>query len=125
MTNRQKAEQLLQQMTLTEKVAQLAQHFFGFNAYTRDEKGEIVLTQEFKDYVLRFGGLGMLCGYFRADPWSKRGYKTGGIVAEEREKAYNLLQKFVIENTRLGIPVLMEEDAPPWQANFRQRNIPR
>ena len=57
MTNRQKAEQLLQQMTLTEKVGQLAQHFFGFNAYTRDEQGEIVLTQEFKDYVLRFGGL--------------------------------------------------------------------
>ena len=112
MINRQKAEQLLQQMTLTEKVGQLAQHFFGFNAYTRDEKGEIVLTQEFKDYVLRFGGLGTLYGYFRADPWSKRGYHTGGIVAEEREKAYNLLQKFVIENTRLGIPVLMEEDAP-------------
>jgi beta-glucosidase len=112
MTNRQKAEKLLQQMTLTEKVGQLAQRPFGFEAYTRDEKGEIVLTQAFKDYVLRFGGLGMLCNYFRADPWSKRCYQTGGIVASEREKAYNLLQRFVIENTRLGIPVLMEEDAP-------------
>ena len=112
MTNRQKAEKLLQKMTLTEKVGQLAQRPLGFEAYTRDEKGEIILTQAFKDYVLRFGGLGMLCAYFRADPWSKRGYKTGGIVASEREKAYNVLQKFVVENTRLGIPVLMEEDAP-------------
>ncbi len=112
MTNKEKARELLKKMTLNEKVGQLAQHFFGFNAYTRDENGEIVLTEAFKQYVLRFGGLGMLYGYFRADPWSQRGYKTGGITAEEREKAYNILQKFVIENTRLGIPVLVEDDSP-------------
>ena len=110
--NHRRAEALLKQMTLNEKVGQLAQRPFGFEAYTRDEKGEIILTEEFKAYVLKFGGLGMLANYFRADPWSKRSYKTGGIVASEREKAYNLLQKFVIENTRLGIPMLIEEDAP-------------
>ena len=99
-------------MTLNEKIGQLAQQFFGFNAYTRDENNEIVLTEEFKSYVLKFGGIGMLNNYFRADPWSKRCYVTGGIIAAEREKAYNVLQKFVIENTRLGIPVLIEEDAP-------------
>ena len=110
--NRRRAEALLRKMTLREKVGQLAQRPFGFNAYTRDAQGEIVLTEEFKNYVLKFDGLGMLCAYFRADPWSKRGYRTGGITAAEREKAYNILQKFVIENTRLGIPVLLEEDAP-------------
>lgn len=110
--NRKRAQSLLQKMTLKEKVGQLAQHFLGFNAYTRDEKGEIVLTEEFKSYVLEYGGPGMLYGYFRADPWSKRCYKSGGILAEEREKAYNILQKFVVENTRLGIPVLFEEDTP-------------
>ena len=111
-SNKERAKELLAKMTLNEKVGQLAQNVFGFNAYTRDENGEIVLTEEFKDYVLRFGGLGMLNNYFRADPWSKRSYKTGGILASEREKAYNILQKFMIENTRLGIPVLIEEDAP-------------
>ena len=99
-------------MTLREKVGQLAQQFVGFEAYTRNENGEITLTEEFKNYILRFGGIGRLYGYLRAAPWSKRSYKTGGSLASEREKAYNFLQRFVVENTRLGIPVLMEEDAP-------------
>lgn len=107
-----RAKDLVKQMTLREKVGQLAQKFFGFEAYTRDANGEIILTEAFKDYVLRFGGIGRLYGLFRADPWSKRSYQTGGIVAAERERAYNLLQKFVVENTRLGIPVLVEDDAP-------------
>ena len=105
------ARALLEKMTLTEKVGQLAQCFRGFNAFSRDDNGEIVLTEEFKQYVLRFGGIGVLYGFFRSDPWSRRGYQTGGIVASKREKAYNILQKFVIENTRLGIPVLMTGDA--------------
>ena len=109
---KKRAKELLDKMTLNEKVGQLAQNFLGFNAYTRDEKGELILTEEFKSYVLQFGGIGMLNNYFRADPWSKRCYATGGITAFEREKAYNILQKFVIENTRLKIPVLIEEDAP-------------
>ncbi len=93
--SRRRAEELLKKMTLNEKVGQLAQQPLGFNAYTRDENGEIYLTEEFKNYVLKFGGLGMLNNYFRADPWSQRNYRTGGIVASEREKAYNVLQKFV------------------------------
>ena len=93
--NREKAEELLSKMTLKEKVGQLAQKPFGFNAYTRDENGEIVLTEEFKSYVKEFGGIGMLYGFFRADPWSNCRYDNGGIVASEREKAYNILQKYV------------------------------
>lgn len=107
-----RAAELLDRMTLREKVGQLAQNFFGFHAYCRDENNEIILTEEFKAYVLKFGGIGMLNNYFRADPWTKRCYATGGITAEEREKAYNILQKFIIENTRLSIPVLIEEDTP-------------
>ena len=110
--SKRRAKELVGQMTLREKVGQLAQKTFGFNAYTRDENGEIILTEAFKNYVLYFGGIGRLYGFFRADPWSTRCYQTGGIIASEREKAYNILQKFVVENTRLGIPVLMEEDAP-------------
>lgn len=110
--NKKRAIELCSKMTLNEKVGQLAQNFYGFNAYERDENGEIVLTKEFKDYVLKFGGIGMLYGFFRADPWSKKCYDNGGITADEREKAYNILQKFVVENTRLGIPVLLEDEAP-------------
>lgn len=111
-TNRERAAELLSKMTLNEKVGQLAQNFFGFNAYSRDENGEIFLTDEFKAYVQKFGGIGMLNNFFRSDPWCKKNYATGGIILEEREKAYNILQKYIIENTRLGIPVLIEEDTP-------------
>lgn len=111
-TNRDRAAALVERMTLREKVGQLAQNFFGFNAYERDENNEIVLTEAFKAYVQRFGGIGMLNNYFRSDPWCKKNYATGGIVLEERERAYNILQKYIVENTRLGIPVLIEEDAP-------------
>ena len=111
-SNKDRAKLLVGKMTLNEKVGQLAQLFYGFKAYDRDEKGEIILTKEFKAYVQKYGGIGMLNNYFRSDPWSKRGYSTGGITLEEREKAYNVLQRYVVENTRLGIPVLIEEDAP-------------
>ncbi|MBQ4110015.1 MAG: glycoside hydrolase family 3 C-terminal domain-containing protein [Clostridia bacterium] len=112
MDNKKRAKELCAKMTLNEKIGQLAQNFYGFNAYERDENGEIVLTKEFKDYVLKFGGIGMLYGYFRSDPWSKKSYENGGITLEEREKAYNLMQKFILENTRLKIPVLHEDEAP-------------
>ena len=79
---RRRAQALLEKMTLTEKVGQLAQQYWGFNAYTRDENGEIILTEDFKKYVLRFGGIGKLYGYFRADPWSRRGYSTGVVTAD-------------------------------------------
>ena len=39
-----KAEELCGKMTLKEKIGQLSQNFYGFNAYERDENGEIVLT---------------------------------------------------------------------------------
>ena len=110
--NKKRATELCGKMTLKEKVGQLAQNFYGFNAYERDDKGEIVLTKQFKDYVIKFGGIGMLYGFFRADPWSKKCYDNGGITVEEREKAYNIMQKFVVENTRLGIPVIHEDEAP-------------
>ncbi len=107
-----RAKDLLEKMTLKEKIGQLAQNVYGFNAYTRDENNKIVLTEEFKNYVKKYGGIGMLNNYFRADPWTKRSYKTGGIILSEREEAYNILQKFIVEETRLGIPVIIEEDAP-------------
>lgn len=111
---KQRAKELVEKMTLKEKTGQLAQLCMGFKAYERDENNEIVLTEDFKQYVQKFGGIGMLNNYFRADPWVRgnRGNKNDEITLEEREKAYNILQKYIVENTRLGIPVLNEEDTP-------------
>ena len=77
---RRRAQALLSKMTLTEKVGQLAQQLWGFTAYTRDENGEIILTEEFKSYVLRFGGIGKLYGYIRSDPWSNAVMLRAGLL---------------------------------------------
>ncbi len=116
--NRRRAEEFLKKMTLREKIGQICQGFYGFTAITRDDEGNIVLTEEFKEYVQKFGGVGMLNNYFRHDSFTTRTRnKIGmemveGIKLEEREIAYNILQKYLIENTRLGIPTLIEEDSP-------------
>ncbi len=105
-----RAEDLLSRMTLREKVGQLTQRLYGFSSFTRQGE-EILLSGEFKDEVARYSGLGTLYGLHRADPWSGRTVETGldGVLAT---KATNLVQKYVIEHSRLGIPVLLSSECP-------------
>lgn len=101
---------LLERMTLAEKVGQLNQRMYGWNAYVKREDG-FVLTDEFKEEVARGGGMGALYGLFRSDPWSGVNY-SNGITAADSAKAANTVQKYIIEHTRLGIPVLLSEECP-------------
>lgn len=110
MDSKEKARLLLEQMTLREKIGQLNQRLYGFSIYER--KGEeIILTGEFQDEVERWGGLGVLYGLYRADPWSKRTKETG-ITCDISAKAYNAVQKYVIEHSRLHIPMLLSTECP-------------
>ncbi len=105
-----RAENLLSLMTVREKVGQLNQRLYGFSIYER--KGEkIELTGEFKEEVEKCGGLGVLYGLYRADPWSGKDYTTGlaGILAP---KAYNMVQRYVLEHSRLGIPMMLSTECP-------------
>jgi Beta-glucosidase-related glycosidases len=97
-------------MTLREKVGQLNQRLYGFSCYER-HGDEIQLTQEFIDEAEHFSGMGTLYGFYRADPWSKRDFETG-IPPELARKAYNTVQRYVLEHSRLGIPVLMSSECP-------------
>ena len=56
--SRKRAEALLAQMTATEKVGQLNQHLYGFRIY-HVEDGKIIFTQELKDEVKKWGGIGI------------------------------------------------------------------
>lgn len=47
----------------------------------------------------------------RADPWTQRTLKTG-LNPTLAPKAVNKLQRYVIENTRLGIPLFLAEECP-------------
>ncbi|MNO20841.1 Periplasmic beta-glucosidase precursor [compost metagenome] len=101
---------LLSRMTLREKVGQLNQRMYGWDAYVR--KGETFeLTDAFRDEVAKGGGMGALYGLFRSDPWSGVNYDNG-IAAADSARVANMVQQYVLEHTRLGIPVLLTEECP-------------
>ncbi|MBC1729113.1 glycoside hydrolase family 3 C-terminal domain-containing protein [Listeria seeligeri] len=105
-----RVEDLLAKMTLAEKCGQLNQRMYGWDAFSRD--GDVFqITDSFKLEVARFEGIGALYGLFRADPWSKMNKETG-ISRVNSAKVANMVQRYVVENTRLGIPVLLAEEVP-------------
>lgn len=101
-------ESLLARMTLREKIGQLNQRMFGWDAVRRTPGG-LELTEAFRREVGRWGGMGALYGLSRADPWSGRTVETG-LREEESAHAANLIQRYVLDHTRLGIPVLLSEE---------------
>lgn len=110
LTPKERAQSLLGEMTIKEKVGQLNQRLYGFSSYVR-EGDNILLTDEFKSEVDRWSGLGLLYGLQRADPWSAKTFTTG-LDGKLAVRAYNQVQRYVIEHSRLGIPVLMCEECP-------------
>lgn len=106
----ERAEDLLSRMTLREKVGQLNQRLYGFAIYERNGE-EITFTQELKDEVARYSGLGTLYGLHRADPWSGKDFDTG-LEGSLSVKARNQLQAYVMAHSRLGIPVLFSTECP-------------
>ncbi|QHW33656.1 beta-glucosidase [Paenibacillus rhizovicinus] len=110
LTVEERIEDLLGRMTTKEKVGQVNQHMYGWNAYRRLPDG-IELTEAFKQEVAFGDGMGALYGLFRADPWSAVTYENG-ITATQSAKAANAVQRYIREHTRLGIPVLLSEECP-------------
>ncbi|WP_293915939.1 MULTISPECIES: glycoside hydrolase family 3 N-terminal domain-containing protein [unclassified Sphingobacterium] len=99
---------LIQRMTLEEKVGQLLCPL-GWEMYER--KGNTAtVSQKFKDIVAS-KHIGMLWATFRADPWTQKTI-ANGLNPQLSAEAANALQKYIIENTRLGIPVFLAEEAP-------------
>ncbi len=106
----ERADLLLREMTLKEKAGQLNQRLYGFRIY--DRNGDTVtLKDEFYQEVDRYDGLGALYALYRSDPWSERDYENG-LCGEMAVDLYNEIQRYVIEHTRLGIPVLMSSECP-------------
>ena len=77
---KERVEDLLSRMTLREKVGQLNQRLYGFHAYER-HGDEITLTEETISEAEYFGGLGVVYGLYRADPWSAK-TKENGLTSE-------------------------------------------
>lgn len=105
-----RAKDLLSHMTLAEKVGQLNQKLYGFAIYERKQE-EIILSDEFKEEVEKYSGLGTLYGLYRADPWAGKDFDSG-LCGQLSVKAYNQVQSYVLEHSRLKIPVLMSSECP-------------
>ncbi|MEU2677484.1 glycoside hydrolase family 3 N-terminal domain-containing protein [Streptomyces sp. NPDC007107] len=101
---------LLSRMTLTEKVGQVNQRMYGWDTYERTPSGHR-LTDAFRAEVAAWNGMGALYGLQRADPWSGVTAETG-IGAADGARVSDAVQRHVVENTRLGIPVLLVEEMP-------------
>nr|WP_306943803.1 glycoside hydrolase family 3 N-terminal domain-containing protein [Streptomyces phaeochromogenes] len=97
-------------MTLREKAGQLNQRMYGWDAYRRTPDG-FELTEALYAETERFAGLGALYGLLRADAWSGVDHSTG-VGAADGATLADLVQRHVMERSRLGIPALLVEEVP-------------
>ena len=104
-------DRLIDSMSFTQKVGQLNQRLFGWKSVERNAAGRLVASDELKQEIDRWGGLGALYGLLRADPWSGQHWGNG-IRPEERPEAVAVVQQTVLERGAHGIGVLLSEEAP-------------
>jgi len=100
---------LLGRMTVAEKVGQLWLPEYGWQACRRVD-GRIVVTDAWRELIVAHG-IGALYGLFRADPWT-RVTLAEGLRARDAATAANAVQRLAVEETRLGIPLLLSEECP-------------
>lgn len=103
-----RVKDLLSQMTLEEKAGQLS-CLLGWEMYQKE--GNTVQPSEQFTNIVKERNIGMFWATLRADPWTKKTLENG-LNPELAAKATNALQKYVIENTRLGIPIFFAEECP-------------
>ncbi|MDR3184732.1 MAG: glycoside hydrolase family 3 C-terminal domain-containing protein [Prevotellaceae bacterium] len=102
-----RTQDLLSRMTLEEKVGQLLCPL-GWEMYEKLD-GKVRHAEKFES-LIREKQAGMLWATFRADPWTKKTIENGLNPALAAE-ASNALQRYVMENTRLGIPLFLAEES--------------
>lgn len=103
----QRVQDLLERMTTAEKIGQLIQPM-GWKMYKKETDGTVQITEEFKAELAQ-GGVGSLYGVLRADPWTEVTLETG-LTPRQGAVATNVIQRYAIEHSRLGIPILFGEE---------------
>ena len=105
----ERAEDLLGRMTVDEKLGQLLCPL-GWPMYDKVSADSVTISDTYRDFIQNQHG-GMLWAVFRADPWTKKTLETG-LNPTLAAKAYNALQRYAMDSTRLGIPIMLAEEAP-------------
>jgi len=101
---------LMSRMTLDEKIGQLLCPL-GWESYAIDTRRKDVSETDYFRKLVDEQHIGMLWAVYRADPWTKKTL-ANGLSPELAAKAGNALQRYVMEHTRLGIPLFLAEEAP-------------
>ena len=105
----QRVSDLLSRMTLDEKIGQL-RCTLAWDYYNVIGRKRVVPSESFKKDIAD-GNVGMLWATYRADPWTRKTLDNG-LNPRLAALCGDALQKYVIENTRLGIPLFLAEEAP-------------
>ena len=100
---------LVDRMTLEEKLGQLLCPL-GWPMYEKVSDSTVTISDTYRDFIQKQHG-GMLWATFRADPWTRKTLETG-LNPRLAVQAYNALQHYAVDSTRLGIPVFLAEEAP-------------
>lgn len=101
-------ESLISRMTIDEKIGQLCCPF-GWPSYIKaSPTSSPHINPTFK------ADSGTLWATLRADPWTQKTVETG-LSPKESAAMLNRLQRYAIDSTRLGIPLLFAEEAPHGQ----------
>lgn len=104
----ERVNDLVGRMTVEEKIGQLVCPM-GWPMYTK-EGDSLGLSDEFVESMKEMP-LGMCWAVLRADPWTEKTLETG-LNPQESAKVLNMMQRYAVENTRLGIPILFAEECP-------------
>ena len=100
---------LLKRMNVEEKIGQLLCPL-GWPMYDKVSEDSSCVSEQYVRFINEQHG-GMLWATFRADPWTKKTLENG-LNPRLAAKTYNALQRYAIENSRLGIPIILAEEAP-------------
>lgn len=105
----ERADDLIQRMTVDEKLGQLLCPL-GWPMYDKVSADSVTISDKYRDFIQNQHG-GMLWAVFRADPWTRKTLENG-LDPTLAAKAYNALQRYAMDSTRLGIPIILAEEAP-------------
>ena len=100
---------LLSRMTLDEKIGQVRCPP-GWFIYDKDAKGKVSLTEKFYQYTNE-QHIGNYWAVLRADPWTQKTL-TNGLNPTLSAEMLNMMQRYAVEKTRLGIPIMVAEETP-------------
>ena len=100
---------LLSRMTLDEKIGQVRCPL-GWFIYDKDAKGKVSLTEKFYQYTDE-QHIGNYWAVLRADPWTQKTL-TNGLNPTLSAEMLNMMQRYAVEKTRLGIPIMVAEETP-------------